>query len=214
MGGRMVTSDFQNALIFSGLAAGADMVGGAVMTVRCGWNARVFGGTLALGSGFMLAAVLLDIIPAGLAGGSPRLPGLVLAGYLLVQVAERVLGPHVHDERGHHHAHDELQINARVSLAALAGFMLHTFFDGVSIGAGFAVSSSLGLLVFLAVLLHKVPEGITLACIVLAGGGSRRQALGAAVLIGAATVVGALLTGTLASRFNTPALAVAGGVML
>src|SRR5438067_2209544 len=99
-------SVFQNAIFFSGLAAGADMLGGAVMTVRCTWNTRLFGATLALGSGFMLAAVLLDILPAGLAGGSPWLPALVLAGYLLVQAAERFVAPHVHaDGDGHPHAH-------------------------------------------------------------------------------------------------------------
>src|ERR1051326_6040868 len=135
----MATSDFQNALFFSGLAGGADLLGGAVMVARSDVNARVFGGTLALGSGFMLGAVLLDILPAGLAGGSPQLPALVLVGYLLVLAAERVLAPHVHlTEKEHPHARPELQITSRTSLAALVGFMLHTFFDGVSIGAGFA----------------------------------------------------------------------------
>jgi ZIP family zinc transporter/zinc and cadmium transporter len=142
----------------------------------------------------------------------------VLVGYLIVQVAERTLAPHAH--RVEHHAHEhshrhpEVRLRPKVGLSALIGFLVHTFFDGVAIGASFSVSSSLGLLVFLAVILHKVPEGITLASIILACGGGRRLAFGAACGMGFATVLGAFLTGSLAASSEHAALALAGGVTL
>jgi len=92
--------------------------------------------------------------------------------------------------------------------------MVHTFFDGVAIGVAFQVTASLGLLVFLAVILHKLPEGLALASIVLSAGGDRRQALGAVAMIGLATVMGTVLTDALALQYGHYALAVSGGVTL
>jgi zinc transporter ZupT len=211
-------TEFSNTLFFSGLAAGADLMGGAVVTCRREWDDHILAGTLAVGAGFMLAATLLDIIPASLAAPEPWLPALVLAGYMLVQVAEHILVPHTHLVEKHQQGHSApcpmVRLRPKVGLSALMGFMVHTFFDGVAIGAGFSVSSSLGMLVFLAVILHKVPEGITLASIILACGGGRRLAFAAACFIGFATVLGAFLTGTLAAASEHSALAIAGGVTL
>jgi zinc transporter ZupT len=45
----------------------------------------------------------------------------------------------------------------------MAGLSLHALFDGVAIGSGFLVSGWLGWLIFLAIFLHKAPEGFTMA---------------------------------------------------
>ena len=47
---------------------------------------------------------------------------------------------------------------------------------------------------FLAILLHKIPEGVTVASIMLASGNSRRRALAAVGALGLSTVLGVLLT--------------------
>ena len=52
-------------------------------------------------------------------------------------------------------------------------------------------------MVFLAVFLHKIPEGFTVASVMLAAGRSRNIALGASVMLGAATVLGVLTMGLL-----------------
>ena len=49
-------------------------------------------------------------------------------------------------------------------------------------------------MVFLAVFLHKLPEGVAMASVMLAGGQSSGRALGASALLGLATVAGVLLT--------------------
>ena len=65
----------------------------------------------------------------------------------------------------------------------LAGLSLHALFDGVAIGSGFLVSGWLGWLIFLAILLHKAPEGFTMASVMLASGRSRTAALYSAVAL-------------------------------
>jgi ZIP family zinc transporter/zinc and cadmium transporter len=211
------------SLLFSSLAAGADLVGGAVVTTRKRWDARFLHGALALGSGFMLAATLLDIIPASLANHDRGLPFWILAGYLFVNLAQRSAAGHTHSATGAHdhgHAPDpgaprrRALFSSEVGLAAFVGLIIHTFFDGVAIGAGFQVTPSLGLLIFMAVILHKVPEGLTLASIILSSGGRRSQAIAAVAMIGLATVAGTLLANRLTVQYGHYALAISGGVML
>jgi len=91
--------------------------------------------------------------------------------------------------------------------------VLHTFFDGVAIASGFLVSGQLGILLFLAVLLHKLPEGVTIASVMVAGGQTRARALGAAAVLGLATVLGVLLTESVAPLARH-GLAISAGVTL
>ena len=58
----------------------------------------------------------------------------------------------------------------------------------------------MGLLVFIAILLHKMPEGFTVASIMLASGRSSRKALLATAAIGAATLTGVIGVALLQAR--------------
>ena len=57
----------------------------------------------------------------------------------------------------------------------------------------------LGLLIFIAVLLHKIPEGLTVATIMLAAHQPRKNAFLASIAIGVATMLGILTVFMLAS---------------
>src|SRR5579862_3193229 len=77
--------------------------------------------------------------------------------------------------------------------SVLIGLIIHTFFDGIAIASGFLVSNALGWLIFVAVFLHKIPEGFTVSSVMLVSGRSRGTAWGASVILGAATVAGVLV---------------------
>lgn len=204
-------SPFWQGLLFSLIAAGGNVLGGLLLTVKRRWERRFLDATLAVGAGFMLAAAVIRMIPAALEGGGEWIPVFILAGYLLVQASEHTLAPHFHFGEETHH---DVMLHRHVSVAAMLGLMVHTFFDGVSIASGFAHSPRLGALVFVAVILHKMPEGFTMASIALASGRRRGAALGAAALIGAATVLGACLAGALPRAALHPALALSAGVTI
>jgi zinc transporter ZupT len=55
------------------------------------------------------------------------------------------------------------------------------------------VSNWLGVLIFLAILLHKGPEGFTMASVMLASGRSRAMAFYSAVALAGATLAGLLI---------------------
>ncbi len=167
-----------------GAAAGANVLGGVVVARR-EWEGRLLRYFVALGAGFMLAAVLLKLVPESMRL-SRHAPALLLAGYLLVHLFEHTVAPHFHfGEETHHERHH----HAAVTVSALIGLAVHSFFDGVTIGSSFLVDQALGVLLFTAIALHKAPEGFAIASVVLAAHGTRAQALGASCLVGAATVV-------------------------
>ena len=74
----------------------------------------------------------------------------------------------------------------------LLGLVIHAFFDGIAIASGFLVSNWLGWIVFLAIFLHKIPEGFTVSSVMLASGRSSMRAFSSSIVLGAATLVGVL----------------------
>jgi ZIP family zinc transporter/zinc and cadmium transporter len=74
----------------------------------------------------------------------------------------------------------------------LLGLVVHTFFDGIAIASGFLISNWLGWVIFIAVFLHKIPEGFTVGSVMLASGRSRRMAFTSSVVLGASTLLGVL----------------------
>jgi ZIP family zinc transporter/zinc and cadmium transporter len=170
------------------LAAALGNVLGAVAVVRhLRRGLRFIDACLAFGAGFMIAVTMLGVLPEVLRESSDAAL-YVLAGYIAVHLAQHVFTPHFHFGEETH------RVSAAAGNSALLGLMLHTFFDGVAIASGFLISDQLGILLFLAVLLHKLPEGVTIASVMVAGGGSRVHAVGAAAVLGGATLLGVLLT--------------------
>jgi ZIP family zinc transporter/zinc and cadmium transporter len=152
----------------------------------------------------------LDVIPESvrLAGDSAFL--VILIGYFLIHLFEHTIAPHLHFGEETHH---EIVSHHHVGATMLLGLVIHTFFDGVAIASGFLVSNWLGVVIFVAIFLHKLPEGFTVASVVLASGQGRRNAILASGLLGVATLLGVLLTTLLESQLKF-ALPLSGGVTL
>lgn len=178
-------------LVWAAIAAVANIVGAVVLVRRSSRSMRLLEGLVAFGAGFMIAVTLVEMMPVALAGstGDAAVSAVyLLSGYLAVHLAQHVLTPHFHFGEETH------AISPMAGVTALIGLLLHTFFDGVAIASGFTVSPELGVLLFAAVFVHKFPEGLAMASVMLAGGQSPKRAVGAAGLLGLATVLGVLVT--------------------
>ena len=199
-------------IVYAALASLGDIAGGALVLWRTGRDRAALAVLSGFGAGFMLAVVLIGMLPevAAEAANGTAAPAFlaVLIGYLAVHLTQHSLTPHFHfGEETHPVAHG-------VGVWALVGLLPHSFFDGVAISAAFLKSSELGLLVFFAILLHKVPTGVSLVSVTLAGGNTRAQALVAVIALGAATIAGAAVTPIvpdIAARYGLP---LAAGVAL
>jgi len=181
------------SLILGTLAAVADIFGGVIL-VRRNWPHHYLRYFIALGAGFMMAVAMLDMVPESIRFSPLWGAALVLAGYCIIHLLEHTITPHFHfGEETHGH---EL-LHAHTGWSILCGLAAHSFFDGVAIASGFVLSKTLGWLIFVAIFLHKVPEGFTMASVMVASGRSRRAAVSSAVGLAAATIAGVLIIGLL-----------------
>jgi zinc and cadmium transporter len=193
-----------------GLTAAAANVFGGTIIVRKQWERSYLKYFVALGAGFMLAAATIEIIPESFAIRGRSAAVLILAGYLIIHFFEHTVTPHFHFGEEIHH--DQF-VAAHKGFSVLAGLIIHTFFDGIAIASGFIVSNWLGWVIFLAIFLHKIPEGFTVASVMLASGRSKRFAWGASVLLGAATFAGVLTMALLKHEVGI-GLPLSGGVTI
>ncbi len=200
---------FYISLGFGAAAAGANVVGGLLVTIKRRWDEVLLKCFVALGAGFMLGAAFLGMMPE-----SVRLtdlaPLLILVGYLMIHFFEHTLARHFHFGE---ETHVEIVLAPSVSIFALTGLLIHTFFDGVSIASGFDVRTGLGVLIFAAVALHKIPEGFTVGSIMLASGRSRRTAITSSTALGLSTIVGVIFASYLKGLLGYR-LALSAGVMI
>ncbi len=169
-------------------AALANVAGGAAIAHRR-WEQQYLKYFVALGCGFMLATALGEMVPESLELRGRSAGLLILVGYLIVHFFEHTITPHFHFGK---ETHAQEFVQRHTGYSVLLALMIHTFFDGIAIASGFLVSSWLGWVIFLAVFLHKLPEGFTVASVMLASGRSPGKAVGAAVLLGLATLAGVL----------------------
>ena len=197
------------SIILGTIAAFADIFGGLVL-VRTHWEKRYLRYFVALGAGFMLATAFLEMLPESMKFSPRWSPVLVLAGYCAIHLLEHTITPHFHFGEETHHSEF---LSAHTSYSVLAGLGVHALFDGVAIGSGFVISSGLGWLIFFAIFLHKVPEGFTVASVMLASGRSRKAALLSAVLLASSTIVGVLVIGLL-PRWVEAGLPLSAGVAI
>ncbi|MCL6632500.1 MAG: ZIP family metal transporter [Alicyclobacillus herbarius] len=210
------------------IAAFADIIGGA-LTVIWPLNERQAMLITSLGAGFLLGATVLDRLPDAMHAAPSTAPVYMLIGYLGLLLMERYgASRHVHTHahmhvagRGHSglataitpelqterdvaaetsaHPGNRQMIHPRAALISFVGLLFHTFMDGVVIAGSFAVSESTGILIFIAITLHKIPEGFSMASISLAAGTSRQRAFLTAFGLAFSTLVGAAVTLSLGS---------------
>jgi zinc transporter, ZIP family len=149
---------------------------------------------IALTGGVVVAVALFDVLPEAMeAVGDPHhVAALVGGGFLAFFLAERALVLHHRDEPELARAHGQ------VGALGAAGLSLHSFVDGLGIGFAFNLSTSTGLLVFLAVISHDFADGLNTVSFILRQSDDRKRAIrwltidAAAPLLGA--IVGSLLT--------------------
>src|ERR1041385_2909478 len=202
-------SPIATSILLGLTAALANGLGGAVI-VQKDWERRYLRYFVALGAGFMLGTAFLEMLPESISIGGPQASLLMLVGYFLVHFFEHTVTGHFHFGE---ETHTEEFAARRRGYSALFGLVIHTFFDGIAIASGFLISGWLGWIIFLAVILHKVPEGFTASSVMLAGGSTRKAAWLASAALGAATVIG-VLTITVFTRSISAGLPLAGGVTL
>ena len=160
---------------------GGTGLGGALAALFSGDSSRGVSLLLSFAAGVMTALVCLDLLPQALSSGAllPTAAALAL-GCGVTSALEGVLGA-----VGAGGKHQGLLLSGLVMAAAIA---IHNVPEGMVIGASCAPGQTpyAGLAMAGVIGLHNVPEGMAVAAPMVAGGGTRRQAVLTTVLGAAA----------------------------
>lgn len=141
---------------------------------------------LGFSAGAVLGVVFFDLFPESLALGSDifgffRICTVGALGFLLYMILDRLALLHVHK--------DHPRQGQRGSLGA-GSLSIHSLLDGIAIGIAFQVSSTTGLIVAVAVIVHDFSDGINTVGIVLKSSGRNREAFRWLIVDSLAPVLG------------------------
>ena len=175
-------------LLYALAAAAANLLGALAVTSGARWGVRALDLTIAFAAGFLVSVAFLDLFPEAVRQTGDQAAVVALGAYLLVHLTQHTIGKHFHFGEETH------EISRIVSTSALIGLLMHTFVDGVAVSSGVRVGETFGLMVFLAIGLHKLPEGLAISSLFMAAGAGKRAAFAAAGLLGLATIAGVFAT--------------------
>lgn len=142
------------------------------------WTEQSLIAMVSIGGGLLLALTILDMIPHSMGSQHQSYMPFVLIGFCFLFVLEAL-------------SKQDEQIGISSVIGITLAFFLHAFMEGISMMASFHVDAQVGLSVVVALILHKIPDGVTLASILYLATEKRGMAFFGAVMLGAMTLLGA-----------------------
>jgi zinc transporter ZupT len=177
-------------LLFTSLAMCSTLAGGYVAVAA----RRSIHLLMGLGAGVLLGAVFFDLLPEALSVAEGQgwdfrvVTGIVLAGFLLFYLAERLLILHACPE-----GDCTNEVHQHIGRLGSVGLIVHSTLDGAAIGAASLVNWRTGLLVALAVIAHDMSDGLNTILLVTHGERASRGDYLFLVMDAVAPVAGGLL---------------------
>lgn len=149
---------------------------------------------LGFSAGAVIGVAFFDLIPEAIELGSSAyeistILAITSVGFIIYMILDRFIILHSHHEETHdeHHTHNRGKLGA-------GSLSIHSFLDGIAIGLAFQVSSAVGAIVAIAVLVHDFSDGINTVNMILKNGGSRKQAMKWLAVDAIAPVIGIICT--------------------
>jgi ZIP family zinc transporter len=161
----------------------------------------------AFAAGSLIAVTFFDILPESLTISASANLSIryimitVVASFLFYSFLEKFLLVHYHEENGGHG-----HIMGPVGAGSL---VIHSFLDGVAIGAAYQVNPTIGLLVALAVIFHDFTDGINTVTLMLKNKQHVRNATIFLVMDAIAPVSGVAITSLISINQTVLALILA-----
>ena len=148
---------------------------------------------VALSAGALIGSAFLHLIPEALESGSQYVLLLVLLGFVLFFIIEKVLHwQHCHE--GKCEIHTFAYMN-------LVGDFFHNFLDGLIIASSFLISPILGLTTSVAIIIHEIPQEIGDFGVLVYGGFTKKKALLLNFFVALTSVIGGIIGYLLSSSF-------------
>jgi len=166
---------------------------------------------LCFGSGALLSAAFLHMIPAAIPDLGPSTGIFLLGGYLVMTFVERFTMAHPCGE--------EACPSHRIGVVALFGLSVHSVIAGMALGVGITgtVDAATTVALLSAILVHKVPETLALMSLLAVSGFTGMRGFTMLLVFASMGPAGILLGSRIeggSPRFLSAALAVSAGTFL
>lgn len=139
------------------LLLGAVLAGGILPALKH-WNPKRVPLLLSLSAGLMLGSAFIHLIPESIELIGPQSGIYVLAGLLFLYFFEKFITVHLCE------TDSSCEVHKKIGLSAFMGLFLHSLTDGIALGVSLTIPN-LGIVVFIAIFLHKAMEAFSLTCI-------------------------------------------------
>ena len=171
---------------------------------------RIISFVLEFAAGLMTAIVCFDLIPEALelTGITTVIIGMAL-GIIGMIICDGIMNKTMKKNK----SNSILKTGIIIGI----GLAIHNFPEGLAIGSGFEVSSTLGLSLAIAIAIHDFPEGISIALPMKQGGMNSSKAMILTALSGITTGIGAFfgaIIGNISTFWISISLSFAAGTML
>ncbi len=212
-------------VILVALAAFASTLIGGILAIKLKDKLHL---VIGFSAGAVIGVALFDLIPEAIELGSAffdesTVLSFTALGFLGFLVLDRLVLLHDHDH-GHKKSsngeevedNDQEFLHYRRGALGAGSISLHSLIDGISIGLAFQVSTTIGIVVALAVLIHNFSDGINTVTMILKDGGNAKLAFKWLIADAIAPMLGAGLTlfFTLSQSALTVILALFSGTFL
>jgi ZIP family zinc transporter len=162
---------------------------------------------LGFSAGAVIGVAFFDLLPESMELGQKyfahsTVTGVVALGFLAYLILDRLVFLHVHahppnEDPDHPRGEGSAAAPSRHAQRGILGagsLSIHSFLDGVAIGLAFQVSTAIGVIVAVGVLVHDFSDGINTVSVILKHMGEKKQALNWLIVDAVAPVMGAAST--------------------
>ena len=159
-------------------------IGGLFPLVRA-WSKNNIRLTVSFGVGVLFGSCFFYMLPeiTQPLGSSVGIP--ILIGFFIIYILEKFVMVHSCEE-------DVCDVHT-IGLSAFLGISFHSLIEGMSMGAGF-LTKDIGIIIFLAIVVHKFPSALSLTGILMHGGYKKAKIIKLVLIFAFTTPIGALIS--------------------
>ena len=167
----------------------ATMLGGYVVFK---YRKNFFHTIIAFSAGIFLAVAFFDLIPESfkIINDSRLFSLFLVLGFLIFYILQKFTIVHAHNEED---CHDDK--HEHIGVISASGLIIHSLLDGLAIGLAFKIDVRIALIVSIAVIAHKIADGIGLVSLMLHHNNSNKKSTIFLIIDAVVPVIGILIGG-------------------
>ncbi len=186
--------------LYSALIAAAVLAGGMIPQLASHWFKHQLPGLLSFSAGVMLGAACLHLLPECFELLPERAGIWILAGFLFLYTFEKFVTVHICEAL-------DCEVHS-IGMSAFVGLAIHALTEGFALGTGL-LTAGIGTIVFLSIMLHKIPAALALSSILMHENYKKRNVALLQILFFLMVPLGAIIVNSISTHTDADFLGTA-----